>query len=83
MNQEDTNKQDVDMEIDDDKMPSVNNQLYELPVINPQNEMDVDMEIYKPQTDQEKIDHFNNVVMKNHRESLHQVDLKTFNDPLE
>jgi hypothetical protein len=52
-------------------------------VINPQNEMDVDMEIYKPQTDQEKIDHFNNVVMKNHRESLHQVDLKTFNDPLE
>lgn len=71
------------MEIDDDKMPSVNNQLYELPVINPQNEMDVDMEIYKPQTDQEKIDHFNNVVMKNHRESLHQVDLKTFNDPLE
>ena len=58
MNQEDANKQDVDMEIDDDKMPSVNNQLYELPVISKQHEMDVDMDICKPQTDQEKIDNF-------------------------
>jgi hypothetical protein len=43
MNQEAPNKNDVDMEIDDDdEMPSISNQLYKLPVINTQNDMEVD-----------------------------------------
>jgi hypothetical protein len=85
MNQEDPNKNDVDMDIDDDKMPSVSNQLYDLPALNTQHDMDVDVDIetYKPQTDKEKIDYFNDFIMKNHKESLHHVDLNTFNDPLE
>jgi hypothetical protein len=83
MNQDDQNKNDVDMDIDDEKMPSISNHVYELPTLSPKADMDVDMEISKPQTDREKLDYFNDIVMKNHKDSLHQVDLRTFNDPLE
>lgn len=82
MNQDDQNK-DVDMDIDEDKMPLVGNQAYELPVLSPKTDMEIDMEISKPQTDQEKLNYFNEIIIKNQKESLHQVDIKTYDDPLQ
>ena len=74
-------KDDVEMEIDEDKVSLINRSSVERQVSR--HDMDVDMEAAKPQTDQERLDYFHGVLMKNHRESLLQAEKHTFQDPLE
>lgn len=90
---------DVDMDADDYENIEINKKLFDLPLTNTNDDMEVDkldlpaeqinqiaeqkFESQKPVTDQEKLDYFHNVVKKQCTQILLTEDQRTQEDPLE